>query len=360
MSYWNASPVVSHGAGKYILHEFDAKFPVENNRYFPEVMQGSSGVRPTGSGTISDSIKERLIFQQVLGQGSYGTVMKAEDTLTHQTFAVKMIRKTAVRGKEKYVIAERRVLQLASGTPFLVHAAFAIQTEMNILFGLKYVSCGDLFDLLDKKGRLDVTSSRFYAAELVCGIQFLHLKGVIHRDLKPENILITDTGHIKITDFDLALVNMHGGRTSTSIAGTAGYIAPEMEAGKKFNTAVDWYSFGVTKDMLTCECTYNPTLLRGISCSARDIIEKLLQKDPARRLGLHGDIRGHRFFRSIDWDSVETLKMAPPYIPEPPNSHPAFQAAKLDEIEAKEASVSPPSDTRTKFPGFSFVNWKTC
>ncbi|XP_066445303.1 protein kinase C delta type-like [Eleutherodactylus coqui] len=314
---------------------------------------GSSGVRPTGSGTISDSIKERLIFQQVLGQGSYGTVMKAEDTLTHQTFAVKMIRKTAVRGKEKYVIAERRVLQLATGTPFLVHAAFAIQTEMNILFGLEYVSCGDLFDLLEKKGRLDITSSRFYAAELVCGIQFLHLKGVIHRDLKPENILIADTGHIKVTDFGLALVNIHGGRTSTSRAGTAGYIAPEMEAGKKFNTAVDWYSFGITlKDMLTGVGTYDPTLLRGISYSARDIIEKLLQKDPARRLGLHGDIRGHRFFQSIDWDSVETLKMAPPYIPEPPNAHPEFQAAKLDEIEAAEASVSLPSDTQTRFPRF--------
>ncbi|XP_066447107.1 uncharacterized protein [Eleutherodactylus coqui] len=68
--------------------------------------------------------------------------------------------------------------------------------------------------------------------------------------------------------------------------------------------------------MLTGECDYDPTLLRGISYSARSIIEKLLQKDPARRLGLHGNIKGHRFFRYIDWHSLERLKVTPPYIPE--------------------------------------------
>ncbi|XP_066447139.1 protein kinase C delta type-like [Eleutherodactylus coqui] len=156
--------------------------------------------------------------------------MKAEDTLTHRKFAVKIISKTALRakGKEKYIIVEKQVLQLASGSPFLVHADFAIQTKKNVLFGLEFVSCGDLFDLLLRKGRLDLTSSRFYGAELVCGIQFLHRKGVIHRDLKLENILLTDTGHVKITDFGLSLVNMHGGRTSIGVAGTVGYIAPEV------------------------------------------------------------------------------------------------------------------------------------
>ncbi|XP_066435132.1 protein kinase C delta type-like [Eleutherodactylus coqui] len=146
--------------------------------------------------------------------------MKAEDTLTHRKFAVKIISKTALRaqGKEKYIIVEKQVLQLASGSPFLVHADFAIQTKKNVLFGLEFVSCGDLFDLLLRKGRLDLTSSRFYGAELVCGIQFLHRKGVIHRDLKLENILLTDTGHVKITDFGLSLVNMHGGRTSIGVA----------------------------------------------------------------------------------------------------------------------------------------------
>ncbi|CAJ0927330.1 unnamed protein product [Ranitomeya imitator] len=81
---------------------------------------------------------------------------------------------------------------------------------MLVLLGLEFMSCGDFFDFLEMKGRLDIPSARFYAAELVCGIQFLHSKGIIHRDLKPENILVADTGHIKITDFGLALENMLG------------------------------------------------------------------------------------------------------------------------------------------------------
>ncbi|XP_073509488.1 protein kinase C delta type-like [Phyllobates terribilis] len=143
------------------------------------------------------------------------------------------------------VMVERQVLQLASGSPFLVHADFGFQTKMNVFLGMEYMSCGDFYQLLHRKGPLDITSARFYAAELVCGIQFLHSKGVIHRDLKPENILVTDTGHLKITDYGLALENMHGDRTATSFAGTMGYMAPEIMDKEEYNAGVDWYSFGV-------------------------------------------------------------------------------------------------------------------
>ncbi|CAJ0932266.1 unnamed protein product [Ranitomeya imitator] len=152
-----------------------------------------------------------------------------EDTLTHQEFAVKIIGKRALLagGDGLNVMVERRVLQLASGSPFLVHAAFAFQTKMNVFFGMEYMSCGDFYQLLHRNGPLDIASARFYAAELVCGIQFLHSRGVIHRDLKPENILMAETGHIKITDYGLALENMHGDQTATGFAGTMGYMAPE-------------------------------------------------------------------------------------------------------------------------------------
>ncbi|CAJ0936720.1 unnamed protein product [Ranitomeya imitator] len=124
-------------------------------------------------------------------------------------------------------MVERRVLQLASGSPFLVHADFGFQTKMNIFLGMQYMSCGDFYQLLHMKGPLDITNARFYAAELVCGIQFLHSEGVIHRDLKPENILVAETGHIKITNYGLALENMHAEQTATGFAGTEGYMTPD-------------------------------------------------------------------------------------------------------------------------------------
>ncbi|XP_044130000.1 protein kinase C delta type-like [Bufo gargarizans] len=202
---------------------------------------GSSGVRPTGSSsTVSDNIRRRLLFHHVLGRGSFGTVMLAEDPSTRKHFAVKIISKRALlaEGDDESVMVERRVFQLASGSPFLVHADFAFQTKLHVLLGLEYMSCGDFYTYLLMKDQLDIPSARFYAAELVCGIQFLHSKGVIHRDLKPENILVAETGHVKITDFGLALVNMHGDRTATSYAGTIGYIAPEVTRIEIFHIVI--------------------------------------------------------------------------------------------------------------------------
>ncbi|XP_066444783.1 protein kinase C delta type-like [Eleutherodactylus coqui] len=237
---------------------------------------GPSGVWPIGSGsTTSTTIRERLRFQHVLGRGAYGEVVLAEDTATCQQFAVKVIRKKALLAEVEMadVMVEHRVLQLTIGSPFLVHAEFAFQTKTHVLLGLEYLSCGDLDQLLQSKGRLDVNSTRFYAAEMVCGIQHLHAKGIIHRDLKPENILVAETGHVKITDFGLALENMHGDRTATDHAGTEGYIAPEMDAGEEYNAAVDWFSFGVIMNkMITGEREYKPKLFKESTSGAKNII----------------------------------------------------------------------------------------
>ncbi|XP_069593360.1 protein kinase C delta type-like isoform X1 [Ranitomeya imitator] len=227
-------------------------------------------------------------------------------------------------------MVERRVLQLASGSPFLVHAAFAFHTKMNVVFGMEYMSCGDFYQLLKRNGPLDIASARFYTAELVCGIQFLHSRGIIHRDLKPENILVAETGHIKITDYGLALENMHGDQTATGFAGTIGYMAPEILDMQEYNAGVDWFSLGVIiNEMLTSSSTYDPALFDESSSGAKDIIEQLLQEDPVQRLGVHGDIREHPFFQGIDWVSVEALKMAPLYIPVPTKPNPGFRAFKL-------------------------------
>ncbi|XP_066462017.1 protein kinase C delta type-like [Eleutherodactylus coqui] len=77
-------------------------------------------------------------------------------------------------------MVERRVLQRASGSPFLLHGEFAFQTKNLVLLGMEYINCGDFLQLLQRNGRLDIPSARFYAAELVCGIQDLHSMGIVH------------------------------------------------------------------------------------------------------------------------------------------------------------------------------------
>ncbi|XP_069809102.1 protein kinase C delta type-like [Dendropsophus ebraccatus] len=324
---------------------------------------GPSSVQPTGN-DISNTILQRLRFHHVLGEGNYGMVMLAQDTVTSQQFAVKIIKKRVLLDdiEEADVMVERRVLQLASGSPFLVHADFAFQTKLFVLFGLEYMSCGDFDQLLRSEGPLKISSARFYAAELVCGIQYLHSRGVIHRDLKPENILVAETGHIKITDFGLALENIFADQKATQYAGTAGYMAPEMLARKGYGAGADWYSFGVImKKMITGGRDYHPTPIDDTSSGAEDFITQLLQQDPAQRLGANRNTREHQFFQPIDWVKVEALEMTPPRIPSKP-SKPQQKTEKfhLKTMEVKEARTCRlTSEEQAVFRGFSFVTSKT-
>lgn len=87
--------------------------------------------------------------------------------------------------------------------------------------------------------------ARFYAAELVSAIAFLHSQGIMHRDLKPENVLLDEDGHIKVTDFGLCKENIDDNATrADSFVGTMQYMAPEIIKGEVHGKIVDWWSVG--------------------------------------------------------------------------------------------------------------------
>ncbi|XP_068098604.1 protein kinase C delta type-like isoform X2 [Hyperolius riggenbachi] len=235
---------------------------------------------------------ETLFFQRWLGEGSYGQVLQATHSATGREYAIKVIKKRTLvsRGGMKRVILESRILRSASGCPFLIQGRFALQTPDLLMMGMDLARGGDLHDLLRNRGPLDISTVKFYAAEIVCALQYLHSKGYIHRDLKPANILLDGTGHIKLADFGLAME----GTASRICVGTRDYMAPEMRQRLEYDAAVDWYSFGVV------------------------LYEMLLWADPRVRLGANGDIRRHAFFRGINWVALEGLHMVPPIIPEQP------------------------------------------
>ena len=81
---------------------------------------------------------------------------------------------------------------------------YAFQSPEKIYFMLDYVNGGDLFHHLRKRVRLSESETRFYAAEVILALEYLHEKDFVYRDLKPENILMDNEGHLKLTDFGLS------------------------------------------------------------------------------------------------------------------------------------------------------------
>ena len=69
---------------------------------------------------------------------------------------------------------------------------------------LEYVPGGELFSLLRQRNKFETKAAVFYAAEIVCALEYLHNKQIVYRDLKPENILLDIEGHLKLTDFGFA------------------------------------------------------------------------------------------------------------------------------------------------------------
>jgi len=93
---------------------------------------------------------------------------------------------------------------------------------------LEYCAGGELYNLLQKKRVFSEDQAKFYVAQIVLALEYLHLNNIIYRDLKPENIIIDAQGYIKLTDFGLSKKNIDDELLTYSICGTPEYLAPEI------------------------------------------------------------------------------------------------------------------------------------
>lgn len=111
---------------------------------------------------------------------------------------------------------------------------------------MDFLNGGELFYHLRREQRFTEDRIKFYAAEIILGLEELHRAGIIYRDLKPENILLDDEGHVRLTDFGLSkqgIFKISEDQTYT-ICGTPEYLAPEIVMGEGHGKAVDWWSLG--------------------------------------------------------------------------------------------------------------------
>ncbi|XP_044129819.1 protein kinase C theta type-like [Bufo gargarizans] len=291
--------------------------------------------------------------------GSQDPVLLASVPRRNTYVAIKSIRKT---GDNAVALRrERRILLEARDCPFLCHLYAAHQSQERAYFITEYLSGSSLEALIKMCGYLDINNVRFYTAEIVCGLQFLHGHNIVHRDIKPENIMLDKDGHIRIIDLGLAQDGVTSSNKTSGVTGTHCFMAPEVFVGMEYYTAVDWWSLGIVvsrmssgrspfyygpirKEAYKSITRAKPYIPSWLDADVQHLIKKLLRKNPDKRLGVYKNIRHHPFFNSIVWEELEERRAQPPCIP--------FRAA----LENK--YLQWPKDTTPLHPvaGFSYVS----
>ncbi|KAJ2809185.1 cAMP-dependent protein kinase catalytic subunit [Coemansia guatemalensis] len=314
-------PVPSH-------HPFYGQPQQQQQQPLPEVAQ-----QPERSYEDTHvQLNEFEIFRTV-GTGSFGRVRLVRHKATGIYYAMKVLKKGhVVRAKQvEHVNSERRILAECK-CPFIVYMLGTCQDRTNLYFFMEYVVGGELFTYLRRYHRFPPPVAKFYAAEVLLALEYMHARNIIWRDTKPENILLDNRGHVKLTDMGFAKKVLD--RTWT-LCGTPDYLAPEVIQAKGYGRSVDWWALGIL--IFEMIAGYPPfydedhyrlyeKILAGriqwppqFDAVSRDLVSRLLTADLSRRLGnLHrgsADIKEHRWFAEVDWDRLAAREIPAPLIP---------------------------------------------
>ena len=275
-----------------------------------------------------------LELLETVGVGTFGRVRLCRLKENPESIlAIKMMKKSVlVRYRQvAHVKNEKTISRLVSG-PFIAATFSGFQSEKWVCLVSEYVAGGELFRRIRAEGRLNNEAAKFYAAEVVLTLEYLHSLHVVYRDLKPENLLIDSSGHIKFVDFGFAKVVTD--KTFT-LCGTPEYLAPEVIERKGHSQSVDWWALGVLiYEMLVGNPPFedpNPyhlyeKIIRGsyeipstVNSAAANLIRDLLHPDPIKRLGgiqaEAGAARNHAWFRDINFEEVKQKTVSPPWRP---------------------------------------------
>ncbi|GIM03537.1 hypothetical protein Vretimale_8292 [Volvox reticuliferus] len=191
----------------------------------------STATQPASPASSRLPCKADFEWVRVIGAGTFGRVSLSRHIESNKLVAIKTLSKAAVirENQVQHVLDERAMLAYVSGYPFIINLLTTFQDRDNLYLVMDYVPGGEFFTHMRDHGRLREEHARFYIAQIVLALEYLHNKGIAYRDLKPENLLIGADGYVRLTDLGFAKVVR--GRTYT-MCGTPDYLAPEVITGK--------------------------------------------------------------------------------------------------------------------------------
>jgi serine/threonine protein kinase len=210
--------------------------------------------------------------------------------------------------------------------------------DENVYLVLELCWRGSLYDQLQRKGRLSEQEAKVYCRQLTSALVFMQEQSVIHRDLKPDNVLLNHKGELKLADWGSSVYAPPPGSTVSEFIGTLDYLAPEMIARRGYSHRVDNWALGVLAyELIVGKAPFSAegmdeTFVKiaradlrfpsDISADARDLIQRLLRKQPAERMPLT--------------DVLRLLERAPASLP-------IWESSPVDELAMVSAGKPAPS-----------------
>ena len=279
-----------------------------------------------------------LIFIKELGKGNYGLVSLVMNKMTKFPYAIKAINKDRINSEKMQmnIQLEKNIL-LKIDHPFIVKLVKCLEDKKNIYFLMEYLKGKELFDVIRDIGLLDKEQTNFFVASMLIAINYLHSRKIIYRDIKPENIVVTRNGYIKLIDFGTA--KEIEDRTKT-IIGTPHYMAPETIMGGGYSFPVDYWSISICMYEFICGGVpfgdkaddpmeiYFAIINNNLEFPKqiikdkefKNIMRKMLDKNPAYRLTNFYTIKTHPWFKDFKWDELINFNLKAPYLPIIPES----------------------------------------
>ncbi|PFH34944.1 calcium dependent protein kinase CDPK7 [Besnoitia besnoiti] len=333
--------------------------------------------------TKQQALEQLYQVGEQLGHGKFSIVYKGIHRETNELYAIKVIDKGKINGHERELLRSEMAILRLLNHPNVIYMKELLDTKETLYIVMELVRGGELFDLIQQNHRLPELHVNRIISQLLSTVYYLHKCGIVHRDLKPENILLTDrtpNATIKLTDFGLSTLCAPN-EVLHQPCGTLAYVAPEVLTMEGYNHQVDVWSIGVIMYLLlrgrlpfpisktighpsffeNTPVSFDGPVWREISSSAKDLVLRMLQPDPRRRITVaealqHIWVKNPTAVVNDGSKSIEVyishldeVRHPRRYVDEPPlaacSDAPTFTIPKNAAVKTLQAPLPPPASS---------------